>query len=127
MRNGCPQYLNQEYGQDTRANGIHKTHVVTEKGLAAATAMQVQFLDVVLVVVVGRIVKDTLLDAGPWGGWVTTAEWNTIHQVAAIHIAPHATTSRKTKKSMFRINTVPTQPVTACLLLTQINPNISQI
>lgn len=76
---GCPQYLNQEYRHNSRAYGIHEAHVVTDEGLAAATAVQVQVLTVVVVVVVRCIVQDLLLDAGTRGSRVTTAEWDTIH------------------------------------------------
>lgn len=91
---GCPQYLNQKYRHNTRAYGIHETHVVIDEGLATSTAVQVQLLSVVVIVVVCRIVQELLLDAGPWGSRVTTAEWDTIHQEAAIHIAPHTTTKQ---------------------------------
>lgn len=76
---GCPQYLNHEHRHNTRAYGIHETHVVTDESLATTTAVQVQLLCVVVVVVVRCIVQDLLLDAGAWRSRVTTAEWDTIH------------------------------------------------
>lgn len=94
-----PQYLHHKHRHNTWANGVHETHVVTDEGLAAATAVQVQLLRVVVVVVVRRVVQELLLDAGPRGSRVTAAERDTIHQEAAIHIAPHTTTSQKTKQN----------------------------
>lgn len=43
----------------------------------------------------GRIVQETVLDAGPRGGGVTAAEWDPIHQISAIYVTPHATVSEK--------------------------------
>lgn len=40
-----------------------------------------------LIVVVGRVVGQFVLDAGSRGTWVTATEGYTIHQVTPIHIA----------------------------------------
>lgn len=64
--------------------------VVLQQGLATPFHPQVQLLGLVLVVVVGRVVGDLLLDAGPRGVWVTAAEGNSIHQVLALNVTPQS-------------------------------------
>lgn len=44
-----------------------------------------------LVVVVGRVVGDLLLDAGPGGVQVTAAEGHSVHQVLPLHVTPQST------------------------------------
>lgn len=57
--------------------------------------MQVELLRVVVVAVVGAVVGQVVLQAGPRRGGVTAAERNAVQQVAAVHIAPDTTGGRR--------------------------------
>ena len=43
-----------------------------------------------VIAVVGSVVGHLILDAGSGGAWVTAAEWDSIHQILAVHVAPDA-------------------------------------
>lgn len=75
--------------------------VVLQQGLATPFHPQVQLLSLVLVVVVGRVVSDLLLDAGPRGVQVTAAERNSIHQVLPLNVTPQSAEERG-KRSQVR-------------------------
>lgn len=64
--------------------------------------MQVELLRVVVVAVVGAVVSQVVLQAGPRGGGVAAAERNAVQQVAAVHVAPDATGSRGRKEAKTR-------------------------
>lgn len=51
----------------------------------------------VVVAVVGAVVCQVVLQAGPRGGGVTAAERNAVQQVTAVHVTPDATGTRKKK------------------------------
>lgn len=76
--------------QNNGSNGGHHASVVGQQGFAAAAPPHVQFLCVVIVAVVGRVVGHLVLDAGSGRTGVTTAERDSVHQVLAIHVAPDA-------------------------------------
>lgn len=80
-----------EPGEEHRqADGLRDVGVVAEQRLAAAAHPQVQHLRLVLVVEVGRVVGELVLDAGSrWEG-VAAAEGDAVHQVLALHVAPQA-------------------------------------
>lgn len=84
-------YLQQEDRQHPGPDGVHQAHVVVDQGLAAAAVVQVELLGLVLIIVVGGVVGQFVLDAGPRGAGVATAEWDPVHQIAPIYIAPDAT------------------------------------
>lgn len=79
-------YLKDKDSQHDGTNAVHQAHVVANQSLPAATDEDVEVLSLVLIVVVGSVVGEFVLDAGSRGTWVTAAEGNTIHQVTAIHI-----------------------------------------
>lgn len=80
--------------QHQGSDGGHHASVVGQQGLAAAAPPHVQLLGVVVVAVVGGVVGHLDLDAGTGGAGVTAAEWDTVHQVLAVHVAPNAAKSR---------------------------------
>lgn len=51
-----------------------------------------------VVAVVGAVVCQVVLQAGPRGGGVTAAERNAVQQVTAVHVTPDTTGTRKTKE-----------------------------
>lgn len=57
--------------------------------------MQVELLRVVVVAEVGAVVGQVVLQAGPRGGGVAAAVRNAVQQVAAVHVAPDTTGSRR--------------------------------
>lgn len=59
-------YLQENGGHHQHANSGHHAAEVGEEGLAAATGPDVEFLNAVVVVVVGRVVGQVVLDAGSW-------------------------------------------------------------
>lgn len=67
--------------------------VVVQQGLAAARHPQVQDLRLVLVVEVGRVVGDLMLNAGTRGEGVAAAEGNAIHQVPPLNVTPQPATN----------------------------------
>lgn len=58
----------------------------------------------VVVAVVGAVVCQVVLQAGPRGGGVTAAERNAIQQVTVVHVTPDTTGMRKTKERKARIS-----------------------
>lgn len=52
----------------------------------------------VVVAVVGAVICQVVLQAGPRGGGVTAAEGNAVQQVAAVHITPDTTAKRRGNK-----------------------------
>lgn len=72
------------------ADGGHHASIVGHQGLTAATLPHVELLRVVVVAVVGGVVGHLGLNAGPGGAGVTAAEWDPIHQILAVHVAPNA-------------------------------------
>lgn len=87
-------HLYYDDGQHTGASWIHQTHVVVSQSLPAALGVQVELFCLVVVVVVGSVVGQVVLQAGPRGGGVAAAERNSIHQVSSIHITPDTTGDR---------------------------------
>jgi len=58
-------HLKQPSDEDCEANGLHDVGVVLQQCLATPFHPQVQLLRLVLIVEMGRVVGDLLLDAGP--------------------------------------------------------------
>lgn len=58
----------------------------------------------VVVAVVGAVVCQAVLQAGPRGDGVTAAERNAVQQIAAVHVTPDTTGTRKTKEEKERIS-----------------------
>lgn len=84
-------YLQGDDRQYPGADGVHEAHVVVDQRLSAATVVQVQLLTLVLIVVVGSVVSQAVLETGPRGAGVTAAEGDSIHQVTTVHVATHTT------------------------------------
>lgn len=80
---GNETHLEEPDGDDDDGDGLHDVGVVLEQGLAAALLPNVEFLCLVVIVVVGRVVGDLVLDAGPRRVHVTAAEGHAVHQVLA--------------------------------------------
>lgn len=94
----CFLYLKQPGDEDCEANGLYDVCVVLQQCMAAALHPQVLFLCLVLVVEVGRVVRDLLLDAGPGGVYVAAAEGDTVHQVLPLHITSKSARAGKRGK-----------------------------
>lgn len=62
----CIPHLQDVDQKDKGPNAVHHAAVVGEQGLPAAAHPDVELLSVVVVAVVGRVVRELLLDAGPW-------------------------------------------------------------
>lgn len=90
----CGADLHQSDEQHQASDGGHHASVVGEQGLAAAAPPHVQLLGVVVVAVVGGVVGHLELDAGTGGAGVAAAEWDAVHQVLAVHVAPDAAKNR---------------------------------
>lgn len=82
--------LEQKDGQNHRSNRVHQPHVIVDQGFSAAADEEVELLGLVLVVVVGGVVGDSVLDTGSGRARVTAAEGHTVNQVSAVHIALNA-------------------------------------
>lgn len=83
-------HLKQPGDEDRQADGLRDVGVVVQQRLATASHPQVQHLRLVLVVEVGRVVGELLLDAGPRREGVAAAEGDAVHQELALHVAPQA-------------------------------------
>lgn len=84
-------YLQDDGGNDEHSDAVHYATEVGEESLAAAPRPDVEFLNTVVVVVVGGVIGQVMLDAGPGGAGVTAAERDTIHQVLSLHVTQHST------------------------------------
>lgn len=91
-------YLNHKDRQNCSSNGVHQTHVIVDQGFSATTNEEVEFFGLMLVVVVGRVVGDFVLDTGSGRTRVTATEGHAVNQVTAIHIALNAARGLKMKK-----------------------------
>ena len=89
MLAGC--YLQEDGEDDQGSDAVHDAAVVRHQGLPTASRPDVELLDAVVVVVVGRVVGQVVLEAGPWRAGVTAAEGDAVHQVAAVNVAPDTT------------------------------------
>lgn len=81
--------------QDAVARRVHQAHVIFDQSLSAAASEQVELFRVVVVAVVGAVICQVVLQAGPRGGGVTAAERNAVQQVTAVHVTPDTTATRK--------------------------------
>lgn len=86
------RYLKQPDEEHSEADGLHDAGVVVQQGLTAASPPEVQLLALLVIVEVGGIVAELLLDAGPRGQGAAAAEGNAVHQVPALHVTPYAAT-----------------------------------
>lgn len=55
----------------------------------------VELLSAVVVVVVGGIIGQVMLDAGPRGPGVTAAEWDAVHQELPLHVTEDTTARQR--------------------------------
>ena len=87
MANGrVDPYLQDDCGKDDNADGGHHAAEVVEERLSAASGPDVELLNAVVVVIVGGVIGQVVLDTGPWRPGVTAAEWDAVHQVLPLHI-----------------------------------------
>lgn len=87
MSGGRGGYLKEPDEEDDGTHGAHHAAVVVQQSLPAAAAPQVELLGLVVVAVVGRVVGDLVLDAGPGRAGVAAAEGDAVHQVPPVHVA----------------------------------------
>lgn len=85
-------------GQHSWTNGVHHSHVVGDQSLPTATAVEIELFWLVLVIKVGVVIQQVVLKAGARGAGVTAAEGNTVHQVAAVHVASYTTGEKNRMK-----------------------------
>lgn len=83
-------YLKQKDRQNYSSNSVHQPHVIVDQGFSATMNEDVEFFGLVVVVVVGGVVGDFVLDTGSGRTRVTATEGHTVNQVTAIHIALNA-------------------------------------
>lgn len=79
-------YLQDDGGHDEHSDAVHHATEVGEEGLAAAPGPDVQLLDAVVIVIVGGVIGQVVLDAGPRGPGITAAERDAVHQVLPLHV-----------------------------------------
>ncbi len=83
-------YLKQKDRQNHSSNSVHQSHVIVDQGFSATTDEDVEFFGLVVVIVVGSVIGDFVLDTGSRRTRVTATEGHTINQIAPIHIALNA-------------------------------------
>lgn len=88
-------YLQDDGKDDEHANAVHHAAEVREEGLAAAPGPNVELLDAMVVVVVGGVIGQVMLDAGPRGPGVTAAERDAVHQVLPFHVTEDTTAGQR--------------------------------
>lgn len=74
-----------------KANGLHNVGVVLQQCLSAAFHPQVLVLGLMLIIEMGRVVGNLLLDARPRRVDIAAAEWDSIHQVFPLYITSQST------------------------------------
>lgn len=84
-------HLQTDDEEEEGSDAVHHAPVVGDEGLAAAAGPDVELLRVVVVVVVGRVVGQVVLDAGAWGAGVAAAEGDAVHQILPLHVAQDTT------------------------------------
>lgn len=84
-------YLQDDGSNDQHAYASHHAAEVGEEGLAAAAGPDVKLLDTVVIVIVGGVVGQVMLNAGSRGARVTAAEGDAVHQVLPLHITEDST------------------------------------
>ena len=104
MLAGC--YLQEDGEDDQGSDAVHDAAVVRHQGLPTASRPDVELLDAVVVVVVGRVVGQVVLEAGPWRAGVTAAERNAVHQELLLHVAHHAAGGKEAGVSTVSIGRV---------------------
>lgn len=87
-------YLQDDGDDDERSDGVHGAAVVGEERLATAPGPDVEFLRTVVVVVVGRVIGQVMLNARPGGSRITAAERDAVHQELPLHITQDTTTKQ---------------------------------
>ncbi len=88
-------YLQDDGSDDERSNAVHHAAEVGEEGLSAAPGPDVKLLNAVVIVVVGGVIGQVMLDAGPRRTRVTAAEWDTVHQVLPLHVTEDTTAGQR--------------------------------
>lgn len=83
--------LKEPCDEDCEANGLQDVSIVLQQCLSTASHPQVLVLGLMLIVEVGRVVGNLMLDAGPRGVDVAAAERDSIHQVFPLYITPQST------------------------------------
>lgn len=88
-------YLQDDGDDNYHSDAAHHAAEVREEGLAAAPGPDVELLNAVVVVVVGGVIGQVVLDAGPRGPGVTAAERDTVHQVLPLHVTEDTTAGQR--------------------------------
>lgn len=88
-------YLEEDGGDDEGPDAVHHTAVVGEEGLAAAPDPDVELLGTMVVVIVGGVIGQVMLDAGPRGSGVTAAERDAVHQELPFHVTEDTTAGQR--------------------------------
>lgn len=89
-------HLKQPGDEDCEANGLHDVGVVLQQCLATPFHPQVQHLCLVLIVEVGGVVGDLIMNAGPGRVGVAAAEGDSVHQVFPLNVTSQS--ARKQEK-----------------------------
>lgn len=84
-------YLQDDGDDDERSDACHHAAEVGEEGLTASTVPDVELLHAEVVVVVGGVIGQVMLDAGARGAGVTAAERDAVHQVLPLHVTEDTT------------------------------------
>lgn len=84
-------YLQEDGADNEHADAAHHTAEVGEECLAAAPGPDVELLNAMVVIVVGGVIGQVVLDAGPRGAGVTAAEGDAVHQELPLHVTEDAT------------------------------------
>lgn len=86
--------LQQDGEDDERADAVHHPTEVGEKRLPTAPGPDVEVLCAVLVVVMGGVIGQVMLDAGAGWAGVTAAEGDAVHQELPLHVTEETTEDR---------------------------------
>ncbi|MEQ2166887.1 hypothetical protein GOODEAATRI_033096, partial [Goodea atripinnis] len=90
----------QDDGEDEKcSNAGHDAAVKGEDGLTAAPGPNVQLLGAVVVIIVGGVISQVMLDARPGGARVTAAEGNAVHEVLPLHITEDTAEGQKQRSA----------------------------
>lgn len=80
-------YLKDDNPDDDGSDTGHDTAVVGENRFTTATRPDVELFSAVVVIIVGGVIGQVVLDAGPWRPRIATAERHAVHKVLPLHVA----------------------------------------
>lgn len=91
-------YLQDDSDDEQHPHTAHNTAVVGKECLSAAPGPDVEFFNAVIVVVVGGVIGQVMLDAGTRGAGVTAAKWYAVHQEFSFYVTEEATEGRRERE-----------------------------